>query len=269
MIKTLVSVETNLASRLALRYACRLANVINMELHTVHVREPDSEGRSPGSGWVRKTWEDALLHSDQEEIHQLVKAERTSYPELGPPKITIGDREKEIYYQLQSELYGLFVEGALHTFNASPFYHKIHSWFYQNSPCPIILVKNLVDVGNTLLVLSRGVNYAKLISNYLKFFKGSPVELDLIYCHFDGHAKSPRSKGENADTMLRNAEKILTEHDVKPAQCRVVQTSANKAAEFMRGYGLVVSSIYRQTSKKSPLLELLSRMPYPLLLCWQ
>jgi hypothetical protein len=54
-----------------------------------------------------------------------------------------------------------------------------------------------------------------------------------------------------------------------PANCRVVQNSSDKAAELMRGYGLVASSIYRQTSKKSPLLELLSRTPYPLLLCWQ
>ena len=153
MIKTLVSLETNLASRLALRYAYRLANVIDMELHTVYVKESASEGQSPGTGWVRKTWEDALLYSEQEEITRLIKSERALYPKLSPPKISIGSREKEIYYELQSGLYGLFVEGALHTFNTSLFYRKIHSWFYQNSPCPIILVKNLVSLEKILIVL--------------------------------------------------------------------------------------------------------------------
>jgi hypothetical protein len=54
-----------------------------------------------------------------------------------------------------------------------------------------------------------------------------------------------------------------------PADCRVIQNSSDNAAELMLGYGLVASSIYRQTIKKSPLLELLSRTPYPLFLCWQ
>lgn len=269
MIKTIVSLETNLASGIALRYACRLANLIEMELHTIHVKEPDAEGPSPGSGWVRKTWEDAMLTSEQAEIHRMVKAERASYPRLGPPKKSVGDREKEILYELQSGLYDLFVEGALHTFNSAPFYNKMHSWFYRNTPCPILLVKNLVSLEKVLLVLSSDVNYAKLISTFLKFFKGVKVELDLIYCDFNAQAKSVQPKGEDADTILRNAEKILSENEMPPEQCLVVQNSSDKAAELMAGYGLVASSIYRQTSTKSPLLELLSRTPYPLLLCWQ
>lgn len=269
MIKTIVSLENNLASNIALRYACRLANLIEIELHTIHVKEPDSEGQSPGSGWVRKTWEDAMLTSEQAEIHRMVKAERASYPRLGPPKMSVGDREKETYYELQRGFYGLFVEGALHTFNTSPFYRKIRSWFYQNSPCPIILVKNLVNLEKVLIVLDGDVNYAKLIATFMKFFKGVNVELDLIYCDFNGHEKSIQPKGEDADTILRDAEKILSENEMPPAHCRIVQNSPDKAAELMRGYGLVASSIYRQTSKKSPLLELLSRTPYPLLLCWQ
>ncbi|MEE8480599.1 MAG: hypothetical protein V3T59_05095, partial [Desulfobacterales bacterium] len=139
----------------------------------------------------------------------------------------------------------------------------------RNTPCPIILVKNLVSLEKVLLVLSSEVNYAKLIATFLKFFKGIKVELDLIYFDFNGHEKSVQPQGETADTILRNAEKILSENKMPPAQCRVVQNSSDKAAKLMRGYGLVASSIYRQSSKKSPLLELLSRTPYPLFLCWQ
>ncbi len=269
MMKTLVSLDTNLASRLALSFACELADLVEMELHPVHVKEPDAEGEPPGSGWVRKTWEDATLKSEKAEIKRLVKAARASHPQLALPKISVGNREKEVYYELQRGFYDLFVEGALHTFNSAPFYSKIHSWFYRNTPCPIILVKNLVSLEKVLIVLSSEVNYAKLISTVLKFFKGVKIELDLLYCDFNGHEKSVRPKGEDSDTILRNADKILSENGMPSAQCRVVQNSSDKAAELMRGYGLVTSSIYRQTSKKSPLLELLSRTPYPLLLCWQ
>jgi hypothetical protein len=218
---------------------------------------------------VHKTWQDALLQSDQDEIVQFIKTQRASYPKLGPLKISVGDREKEIYYELQSGFYGLFVEGALHTFDASPFYRKIHSWFYQNSPCPIILVKNLVKLQKVLIVLGQGVNYTKLIATFLKIFKGLTVELDLIYCHFNGDETSIQQSGENANMMLRNTEKILMEHAMTASQCRVVQNSPEKTEEFMQGYGLIVSSLNRQSNKNSPLLELLSRTPYPLFLCRQ
>ena len=269
MIRTIVSLETNLATNIALRYACRLANMMEIELHTIHVKEPDSEEQPPGTGWVRKTWEDALLTSEQAEIRRMVKAERSFYPELGPPKMWVGDREKEIFYELQNGFYDLFVEGALHTFNSAPFYSKIHSWFYRNTPCPIILVKNLVNLEKILLVLSSEVNYTKLISTVLKLFKGVEVELDLVYCGFNGHSKSTQPTGEDAETILKNAEKILSENEMPPSQSLVVENFSEKVPEFIRGYGLVASSIYRQIGKKSPLLDLLSRTPYPLLLCWQ
>lgn len=270
MIKTLVSLHTGLASRIALRYACKLDSVIDMELHTVYVREPDAgEHSPPGTGWVHKTWEEALMHSEKEDIQRLIESERASCPGLGIPKISIGDREKEIYYELQNGFYDLFVEGMLHTFNASVFYQKIHSWFYRNSPCPIILVKNLVSLEKVVIVLCSSVNYAKLISTFLKYFKGVKVEPDLIYCHFNGKEKTAPSNTEDPEVILQNARKILSEHNMMPGKCSVVQNSASETGDFLRGYGLVVSSIYRQSSKRSQLLKLLSHTPYPLFLCWQ
>jgi hypothetical protein len=117
--------------------------------------------------------------------------------------------------------------------------------------------------------LGQGVNYTKLTSTFLKVFKGLPVELDLIYYHFNGDETSTRQTGENADMMLRNTEKILLEHKMTASQCRVVQNSPEKMDDFMHGYGLIVSSVDRQSNKKSPLLDLLSRTPYPLFLCRQ
>jgi hypothetical protein len=269
MLKTLVSLETNLASRLALKYACNLAKIIDMELYTFYVREPDSGGPPPGSGWVQKTWQDALVQSDQDEIVRLIKTQKASYPKLGPLKISLGEREKEIYYELQSGFFGLFIEGALHTFDVSPFSRRIHSWFYQNSPCPIILVKNLVDLQRVLIVLSQGVNYSKLTSTFLKIFKGLAVELDLVYYHFNDDETSMQHSGEDADMMLQNTEKILMKHEMTASHCRVIQDSTEKRDEFMQGYGLIVSSVYHQSNKNNPLLELLGRAPYPLFLCRQ
>lgn len=52
MIKTLVSTNADLATSIALRYACQLADLTGMVLQTMPVVEPEQEGHSPGTGWV-------------------------------------------------------------------------------------------------------------------------------------------------------------------------------------------------------------------------
>ena len=76
MIKALVSLNADLASSIALRYSCRLAESVDMKLHTIHVEEVDREGYPPGSGWVRSTWEKGLVQTAEEEISHLISTAR-------------------------------------------------------------------------------------------------------------------------------------------------------------------------------------------------
>ena len=50
MIKTLVAIEVDLASSMAIRYACQLGNLVDMELYPVYVKEPPSGGAHHRSG---------------------------------------------------------------------------------------------------------------------------------------------------------------------------------------------------------------------------
>jgi hypothetical protein len=68
MIKTLVAIEVDLASSMAIRYACQLGNLINMELYPVYVKEPPPEVPTTGVGWVRRTWEREIVAAGKEEI---------------------------------------------------------------------------------------------------------------------------------------------------------------------------------------------------------
>ena len=125
MLRTLVYLNADLASSIALRYTCQLAQVVDMKLHSIHVEEPDQGTHAPGTGWVRRTWESALLKAGELEIAQLINAEKSSCPMLSAPKMLIGDRENEILSEIQSESYDLFVEGELYSFNAKKLYDKI------------------------------------------------------------------------------------------------------------------------------------------------
>jgi hypothetical protein len=57
MVKTLVAIEVDLASSFAIRYACQLGNLIQMEIHPIYVKFPSPEAPMTGVGWVRHTWE--------------------------------------------------------------------------------------------------------------------------------------------------------------------------------------------------------------------
>lgn len=269
MIKVLVSVDADLASSIALRYACQMADLIGMELQTIHVEEPGKEGYSPGSGWVRQTWEAALLETGREEINRLIKAEKTSCPVLGPPKMFVGDRDEEILRELQRGSYDLFVEGALYTFSAANFYKKIRSRLYRYAPCPVILVKNLVNLQRVVIVMTGNENVRRLISSFLRIFQGRKVEVDLLSCEFEKTVEPKVYKErKNSDAGLQSAEKILAERGWKPGESRAVQGTPEELGHLLKDYGLTVSSIHREGGKKSDFLDLLSRSPSPTLLYW-
>ncbi len=161
MLRTLVYINADLASSIALRYTCQLEKFINMKLHFVHVEEPDQDGHAPGTGWVRRTWENTVLKTGEFEIAQLIKAEKSSCPKLSAPKMLIGNRETEILREIQNESYDLFVEGSLHSFTSKKLYDKIHSRLYRHIPCPVIIVKNLVDIEKIALIVRNDIDSKK------------------------------------------------------------------------------------------------------------
>lgn len=269
MIKALVSLDADLASSIALRYACQLANIIEMDLNTMHVEEADRQGSPPGSGWVRRTWENALLKTGETEIGQLVQAERLSYPALRAPKMVVGDREDEVLHEIQKETYDLFIEGALHTFTTTNFYNKIRSKLYRHMPSPVIMVKNLVKLEKMVIVFSEEVEFQRLVEKFSKIFKKASVGLDLMYYQFETSPEPSPDTSKNANRILENASDILKEAGWQIAQTRSFQGLPAEMAELLRDYGLVISPFRRTLTKNSLLLELLSRIPSPVLLCWQ
>lgn len=267
MIKTLVSVDADLPSSIALRYACQLANLIGMEVQTIHVEEADDEGYSPGTGWVRRTWEQGLLKTAEGEIAQLIRAERHSCPSLVPPKILVGDHEGQVLRELDRESYDLFIEGVLYSFSSSNFYKKINSRLFKQAPCPLMLVSNLVDLKRGLLLLEESVDFHRVISTFVRLFGKAEIALDLFYCQLQAAREPIPQKGQGAETTLQAARKMLADHGLEPSESRVVDGPPKKIGESLRDYGLVASSIEGHTGKKSPFLELLGDVQSAVLLC--
>lgn len=269
MLRALVYLNADLASSIALRYACQLTQVIDMKLHSIHVQEPDQGAHSPGTGWVRRTWESALLKAGEIEIAQLINAEKSSCPTLGAPKMLIGDRENEILGEIQREAYDLFVEGELHSFDAKKLYDKIHSRLYRFIPCPVIIVKNLVEIEKVALVLRNELESEKLMSLFADMFKGEKLQLDLIRCEFEESEKLTVKDHKEINEATGTTEKMLAENQWTPKNFRTMRGTPQEIGDALRDYGLVACTLHRNIGKKSNWFQLLSHIPSPVLICWR
>jgi hypothetical protein len=261
-LKALIAVKADLASSIAIRYACQLSELTGLKLQTLYVAKPDEQGQTPGTGWVKQTWEDAVTLRGRDTVAQLIQAEKAACPELGNPKMIAGKRDMEILHELQVSDYDLFMEGILHAFEPAGFLKKIHSRLYRNLPCPVLMVKNLISLDKGILALGEDRDLPSCIAVFFKLFEGIQVDLDLICCRFD-------HTGDTAGRGLRTAENMLAEKSRTPGSSRVVHAGSESLEQSIRDYGLVLSSLSRENTAENPIVDLLGRTPCPVLIGWR
>jgi len=265
MLKTLVYLNADLASSIALRYACQMSKIVEMRLETIHVEEPGVEEQSPGTGWVRQTWETALLKTGEEEIAQLIQAEKPLCPPLPATKMFLGNREEKILQELQKERYDLFLEGTLYSFTSSNFYEKIRSRLFRDASCPFIFVKNLMGLTRIALLFGRGMDHFSVASSFLRIFGKAEVDVDLLYYDFPRNGATPPME-KDAEETLSAARNLLSNQGRAWKECRVIQENPEAVGDLFKNYGLVVSSVQHVMNGRSPLTELLHRIPSPIFL---
>ena len=108
MIKTLLNIDENLASSIALRFSGYLNKFIPLNLYIAHVEEPDKKDHV-GQGLVHQAWEEGVLASGKRLVDRMLRTENIDCPLAGRPRITVGNREEEIIYQLRSGQYKLYI----------------------------------------------------------------------------------------------------------------------------------------------------------------
>ncbi|HCW75688.1 MAG: hypothetical protein AUJ48_04665 [Deltaproteobacteria bacterium CG1_02_45_11] len=267
MIKALMPVNTNLESSIALRYAKKLSRWIDLMLHDIHIVEADRIGPAPGSGWTRNTWENALIETASQEIHQFLEMENLDLKRLGHSEILIGDRTEKLIETLEEGEYQLFIEGALPTFNLSDFYFLVHSLLYRAMPCPALIVKNIVEL-NRVAVLVGNKDYPVLISAFLDIFSSSGIEIDLIDYVLTISDELAVRKANSHPRWLNGAASMFGDKGVMLKACTILEGPVSQVAQYLRTYGLVAASLPRNPRRHYPKLELLARVSAPVLICW-
>jgi hypothetical protein len=264
MKSSLIYIDENLASSMALRYAVLLANLIDMALQIIHVVEPEDKDQSFGTGWTRRSWEHGLQEAGLQEVNRLLKTERIDCHFLGDPIVRVGDRESELLSEVGHHAYDLYIEGYLNTANVHDFYALTGSRLYRKISCPILVVKNLVPLERVLVLTGEGVDSSQLLSCFTRLFNPGSTLVDFLHFRFHENGDPVWGAESEAEGHFKDVETVLSDRGWTISSKRIVCGTPEQVADLLRDYGLVVSIF---PTRKCPYYELLAMLPNPVLLC--
>jgi hypothetical protein len=260
MVKTLVAIEVDLASSFAIRYACQLGNLIQMEIHPIYVKFPPPEIPMTGVGWVRHTWEREVVEMGKAEIQEVLASETESCPVLQEPRVIYGDREHELVEVMQQEPFDLYIEGAPYPFTPATIYKRLHAKFYQRLACPLIWLKGLRKINEVIALCSDPAGTGVLLDVLERLWQGCPIPVHLAY---------PIAAGANQN-MQAVAAKAKTQLEAKGCQVVLKEpfrpVNGGPPLEMVQDFGLVAVTLERGVRKDHPQLQWLARVKGPLML---
>lgn len=263
MHKALIPIEMTLASNIALRYACQKSGILATSLQPIHIEEPDNKPHSSQTGWIRRSWEAGLKQAGLEQVRSILENEKLDCSILPRPIVEIGDREDKLLEELRLGDYDLFIEGEISNFNTGEFRRKLRSKLYRKMPCPVLMVKNIIQSDKVAIIVDSKSDLDELVSRFCRLLPDKKMDFDLcIYSLED-----PDEEIQPED-IIAECKKLLNKEGYTPSRSYTLLTAPGKSASSLQGYGLMVSAIDRNSTRKSQLIELLARVSCPLLLCW-
>jgi len=259
MLKTLVAIEVDLASSMAIRYACQLGNLVDMKLYPVYVKAPPPEVPNAGVGWVRRTWEREIVARGKEEIQEMLASEMEACPELQEPRVLYGDREYELLKIMEHEPFDLYVEGAPYPFTPANIHRRLHQKFYQHLGTPLIWLRILRKINQVLVICQDPADVRALLRAIRQLWAGSPAPV---------HLGVPPSPGYG-EALRREVVAAREELEAAGIQVAVQEIPALPGGESLpevtKEYGLVAVCLERDVKKDSLQLQWLSQVKAPLM----
>jgi hypothetical protein len=253
MLKTLLYINEDLASSIALRYVDYLNRFIKISLFVTHVEEVD-EDEQAGTGWVRRTWEDGIESNGKRLVDRMLKTENIDTPLNGRPKIFVGDREKEINYELRSGNYDLFVEGYLNTADPKSFFDVINAPLYTKGPCPILMVKNLTISKKVALLCADSVDPKILVEQTMAVLGESSFGFDIIFFKFKDSEKLETLDKSEGGSILKETEELLAAAGKTAENISVLLGSPEQVGDYLKEYALVSSPLPKRESMRMQVL---------------
>jgi hypothetical protein len=254
MLKTLLYINEDLASSIALRYTAYLNKFIPLSLFVTHVEEAE-EKQQVGSGLVRKAWESGVASSGEQLINRMLRTENIDCPLAGRPKVIVGDREEGTIYELRSNGYKLFVEGYLNTADTDQFFNVISSPLYTEAPCATLLVKNLSISKKCALLCADSVDPETLVTKSMEILGDSTFEFDIVYYKFKENEQMETLDKKEGGSFLEETESRLTKAGKTIGDISVLSGTPEQVGDYLKQYALVAST---KPTRKSMRMKVLA-----------
>ena len=255
MIKTLVSIEVDLSSSLAIRFACRLGGSLEMEIYPLYVKDAPPYESAIGAGWARRTWEKEIIRTGEKEISELIRPEMDYCPVLKEARVICGDRESEVLKIVNEEKFDCLVEGVHFPWVPQTMLKQIHSKLRRQVSAPLILVRSLAKLDRVALLCLDVKGTQILTTLFQGLWRNCAVPLALNY----PPANSPGDGNEKLVEAVRAGERLLNESG---RNVRIEElpspTPAGAADKALEDYGLVAVAAERDIHKDSQELQWLS-----------
>lgn len=264
MIKTLVSIEVDLASSLAIRLACQLGGLMDMEIQPVYVKESSPHESAMGAGWASRTWEKELIQQGRAEISELISAEKDFCPVLREPRVVYGDRELELFKIVQGEAFDIFIEGSHFVWNSGEIHKRLRTKLYQRIPFPVILVRSLRKVDEVQLLCLDAHATQVLTKVFQKIWTDCPVPLVLNFPATptgNTEKQTLRDAVDQASHLLMESGCAVSVRDTLPPR-------PNGTAQALQDQGLVALAVERGITKDRDELQWLNEVKASALLAF-
>ncbi len=262
MQDVLIALQADLASKIALRYTHRLEESARFNMQAIHIPDLDDHGHSPGSGWVHQTWENSIVQQAGEDIAKLIHKE-FSYYSIAKPKIVPGQRDQVILEEMRRNNYDFFIEGLLHSFEPDRFFQKLDSDLYRNLTCPVLLIKNSLDLGRGIQIVGTPDSFSSVLSWFFQLWDELPAEPDILVCHFETSMEKA-SFLENDSNLISDIADRFVKHGKKTASINTVKGSSTELVPFVRDHALLLAPLPKSSSHMA---HMLAMTPCPILFC--
>ncbi len=247
MLKTLLYINEDLASSIALRFTDYLSRFVNLSLFIAHVEEPD-ENEQVGTGWVRRTWEDGVASSGKRLVDRMLRTENINCSLAGRPKVFVGEMEKEMILELRNGFYQLFIKGYLDSANPEPFYDLISSSLCVETSCPMLVVKNLSLSKKCALLCADSVDPRVLVEQSMKVVGESSFEIDIVYFKFQESSQVQILDRREGGNNLGETESLLAAAGKTVVNTTVLTGAPEQVSDYLKEYALVVSTMPKRKS---------------------
>ena len=241
MLSLLVAIDRSLEASFALRTACLFGTDLNIQ--PIYVFDPPGRDIAFGAGWARKSWERETSRQAEENIGDLVLAERNQCPNIHDPVVLTGDPFQEPAEYFWSGKFDLLVVGA--PFRGSGPLALCRRFGNvarkEGRTLPLMVVRHLKNIA-TIVALTDGSDLAEntlgLLMKISSFISG---RITLI--------STGASKTKDASTETLNLERGLAILNEKPLQADGHCASAlgtERLTAILKSADLLVNPVHRE-----------------------